>query len=66
MDANVNRILSQIDTIHGRYDPENDLAIPRVSWTEYELTLMVQHLALIVVKLEGRIETLENGGRFVK
>lgn len=66
MDANVNRILSQIDTIHDRYDPENDLASPRVSWTEYELTLMVQRLALIVVKLEGRIETLEHGGRFVK
>jgi hypothetical protein len=66
MDANVARILSQIYTIHNKYDPENDLASPRVSWTEYELTLMVQQLATIVVKLEGRIETLENDGRFVR
>jgi hypothetical protein len=59
MDANTNRIHSQLDTIQNRYDPENDLASPRVSWTEYELSLMVRSLALIVVKLEERIESLE-------
>jgi len=64
MDANTTRIHDQLDTIQNRYDPENDLASPRVSWTEYELSLMVRSLALIVVKLEGRIETLENGGNF--
>jgi hypothetical protein len=59
MDANTSRIHSQLDTIQNRYDPENDLASPRVSWTEYELSLMVRSLALIVVKLEERIEFLE-------
>jgi len=64
VDANTNRIHSQLDTIQNRYDPENDLASPRVSWAEYELSLMIRSLTLIVVKLEGRIETLENGGNF--
>jgi len=59
MDANVSRIHSQLDTIQNRYDPENDLASPRVSWTEYELSLMIRSLSLIVVKLEERIEFLE-------
>jgi hypothetical protein len=60
MDANTHRIHNQLDIIQDRYDPERDLASPRVSWTEYELSLMIRQLALIVVKFEERIENLEN------
>ena len=62
MDANTNWIHSQLDTLQNRYDAENDFVPgqPVVSWSEYELSLMVRSLALIVVKLEERIECLEN------
>ena len=61
MDTNVNKIHSQLDTIQKRYDPENDLASPRVSWTEYELSLMIRDLVTTVERLESRISILEMG-----
>ncbi len=67
MSANVNKIHSHLDTIQSRYDPENDLASPRVSWTEYELSLMVRELATTIERLESRIEILEGEfGTFAK
>ena len=59
MSESTNRIHLQLNTIQKRYDPENDLASPRVSWTEYELSLIVRTLATTIERLESRIEALE-------
>lgn len=48
------------DTIESQYDPENDVASPRVSATDVRLQAMIEHLLDYVKLLEEEIQSLKD------
>jgi hypothetical protein len=50
----------ELDRIDRRYDAENDVSLPMVTWCDKQLTDVIRCLLIEIDALEDRITNLEN------